>query len=72
MIRALEKGMNGETKSGQERQENGQYGARHDAICVCGHPLGEHTAARPYTCIAGDFHDVHCSCQKFKKARHAK
>lgn len=54
---------NGETKTGQERQENGQYGSKMSAVCVCGHALGAHTAARPYECL------VDCECRRFKKAR---
>lgn len=60
---------NGETKSGQERQSNGQYGSKLDAVCRCGHTLGEHTAARPYVCVVGDFGDEDCNCEKFKRAK---
>ncbi len=54
--------------TGQERQDNGQFGASLEGRCVCGHRLGEHTAARPYVCIVGDFGPP-CDCQKFKRAR---
>jgi hypothetical protein len=59
-------------KSTRDRK-SGQYAhSKFEALCVCGHTLGEHTAAvvgglRP--CISGDFTGVPCACQKFKKAR---
>jgi hypothetical protein len=60
----------GATKTGQERQDNGQYGSAPDVVCTCGHTLGDHTAERPYACIIGDFAGYEiCDCEKFKKQR---
>jgi hypothetical protein len=43
-----------------------------DALCTCGHKLGEHTAEsedgiRP--CISGDFTGIPCDCESFRKNR---
>jgi hypothetical protein len=56
---------NGTTKTGQERQQNGQYGSTFSAVCGrCGKTLGEHTAERPYTGLEDD-------CEGFRKAKPA-
>jgi hypothetical protein len=55
---------NGTTKTGQERQSNGQYGSKLDAVCkLCGHTLGEHDAERPYA------RDDEFTCTGFKKQK---
>jgi hypothetical protein len=51
---------------------NGRFIHTVDAMCVCGHSLGDHTAEsvggmRP--CIIGDFGDCDCDCEAFKKVR---
>jgi hypothetical protein len=56
-------------------QKTGQYAhSNFDAVCVCGHDLGAHTAAvyqgeRP--CIVNDVVDgaEPCDCLKFRKTR---
>jgi len=53
----------GATKTGQERKADGQYGSKLDAVCRCGHRLGEHDAERPYA------RDDEFTCNGFKKAR---
>lgn len=64
------------TKPKQDRERERDTGRfahdNYDLICICGHSLGNHTAAatkneRP--CIIGDFGDVVCDCMKFKRAR---
>lgn len=56
---------------------NGRYthAERWERLCVCGHTLGDHTAAahkgeRP--CIVGDFGHEQCDCRKFRPAKAAK
>lgn len=46
---------------------NGQYAPSIDRMCRCGHPLGEHTAARnkgQQPCLADD-----CECLAFTGVR---
>jgi hypothetical protein len=52
----------------QERKRNGQYGVSMDAVCECGHTLGQHTAERPYECIAHELGatDEVCPCSEFE------
>src|SRR5262245_32663956 len=53
----------------QERKRNGRYGAGRKAMCECGHTLGEHTAERPYECIAHETGGAAepCGCEEFRK-----
>ncbi len=68
--------------SNRSREDDGRFQAGFDRVCVCGHTLGVHTAARPHECIAHDFADsaglrpcvagtagIICRCEKFKPAR---
>jgi hypothetical protein len=61
------------TAEAKRDRKSGQYAhSKFDELCVCGHTLGEHTAAvvgglRP--CVSGDFTGVNCDCQKFRKVR---
>jgi len=69
-------------KSKQPRQEagygRGQFASRNEAVCVCGHRKGEHTACRgkddqgkPYQpCLHGEVSSgPHCACTCFRKKR---
>jgi hypothetical protein len=52
------------------REPNGQFAAGFDRLCICGHRLGVHTAAKPHTCIAGDFDGAtECTCERFRRDR---
>jgi hypothetical protein len=56
------------TTNQPRNKRNGKYTfAQLDALCACGHPLGQHTAEAPHECIAGDFGHGPCNCEKFKK-----
>jgi hypothetical protein len=53
------------------RGPDGRWEAGFDRLCVCGHRLGLHTAARPHTCIASDFDPaIECACERFRRSRH--
>lgn len=62
-------------------RETGRYGFDGDfeRLCVCGHPLGLHTAEAPHECLAIDAHSIDterfqrplpdCDCIRFKRSR---
>jgi len=51
----------------QPRDDAGRYESDDwDALCTCGHRLGDHTAAAPHECLGPDF-DGSCSCSRFRK-----
>ncbi len=53
----------------------GRYTWTVDRLCVCGHSLDMHTAARSkgsQPCIVGDFEGVDCNCECFKPAKKVK
>ncbi len=52
------------------RDREGRYDHKDDALCTCGHRRGVHTM-RGGDCIAADFDATIevCSCEKFKKGR---
>jgi len=59
-----------QTKADLPRESDGKYAIRNlEAVCVCGHTVGMHTAENPRECIAGDFTETHCNCERFKKTR---
>lgn len=58
-------------KERERDRKNGQYAPSIDRLCVCGHTLGAHTAARvggEQPCIMGDI-DEGCDCKSFKRAK---
>lgn len=58
----------------KDRDNGGQYKHRggNERLCVCGHPLGAHAAAKvdgERPCFWGDDHPEQCNCVVFKPAR---
>lgn len=61
------------TKTNRDRSSGKYVDTDLEKVCVCGHGLGEHTAARvagEQPCMHGcDFHsDDSCDCESFRKA----
>jgi len=59
-----------ETKTGRDTA-TGQFKHSVDRLCVCGHPLSIHSAAKVANerpCFSGDFGEP-CECENFKPAR---
>jgi len=53
----------------QPRDTAGRYESDDwEALCVCGHRLGDHTAAAPHECLGPNF-DGSCSCTHFRKTK---
>jgi hypothetical protein len=46
------------------------YDEKYERLCVCGHPLGKHSAESPHDCFVGQFGEPEsCECPKFRPAK---